>query len=138
MNGVIGNVLGMGKNFKGCRYAFLFIWNLQVNRSAGSMYYTPLWSERRVSFFPQLMKFSHVTVCFIACLGVHVPTVELDNVIKFSTLSSMSGFLWNISKWVCRFGCFLQYTSGLEVLACSLGSDLNYVTICSNCILPNH
>ena len=33
MNGVIGNVWGMGKNFKVCRYVFLFIWKLQVNRA---------------------------------------------------------------------------------------------------------
>ena len=129
MNGVIGNVLGTGKNFKGCRYAFLFIWKLQVNRVCQKyvLYTSLVWKEGQ-SFSSVLLKFSHVTVCFIACMGVHFPTVELDNVIKFNTLSSMSGFLWNISKWVCRFGCFLQYTSGLEVLAWSLSSDLNYVT----------
>ena len=32
MNGVVGNVWGMGKNFEVYRYALLFIWKLQVNR----------------------------------------------------------------------------------------------------------
>ena len=32
------------------------------------------------------------------------------------------------SKWASQFGCFLQYTSGLEVLACSLNTNFNYVT----------
>ena len=32
------------------------------------------------------------------------------------TLSKISGFLWHSSKWACWFSCFLQYTSGLEVL----------------------
>ena len=54
---------------------------------------------------------------FIAYMGVHFPVVDFDNAIRFSTLSRMSGFLWNNSKWACWFGCFLQYTSGLEVLA---------------------
>ena len=40
----------------------------------------------------------------------------------------MSGFLWYSSKWACRFGHFLQYISGLEVLACSFDTDINYVT----------
>ena len=60
--------------------------------------------------------------------GNYVPAVELDNVIRFSTLSRMSRFLRHSSKWAHRFGRFLQYTSGLEVLACSLDTDLNYVT----------
>ena len=60
-------------------------------------------------------------------MGAHFPAVELDNAIWFSILSRMSGFLWHSSKWACRFGRFLQYTSGLEVLACSLDTDLNYV-----------
>ena len=37
-------------------------------------------------------------------------------------------FLWHSSKWAHWFGSFLQYTSGLEVLACSLNTDLIYVT----------
>ena len=57
-------------------------------------------------------------------MGAHFPAVELDNMIWFSTLSRMSWFLWHSSKWACRFGRFLQYTPGLEVLACSLGTDL--------------
>ena len=61
-------------------------------------------------------------------MSMHFPAVELDNAIQFSTLSGMSGFLWHSSKWACRFGRFLQYMPGLEVLACSLVTDLNYVT----------
>ena len=61
-------------------------------------------------------------------MGAHFPTVELDNVIRFSILSRMSGFPWHSSKWACWFGRFLQYTSGIEVLACSLDTDINYVT----------
>ena len=61
-------------------------------------------------------------------MGAHFPSVELDNAIQFSTLSRMSGFLWRSSKWACQFGHFLPYTPGLEVLACSLNIDPNYVT----------
>ena len=50
-------------------------------------------------------------------MGAHFPAVELGNAIRFSTLSRMPGFLWHSSKWACRFGCFLQYMPGLEVLA---------------------
>ena len=32
MSGVIGNVWGMGKNFKACRYAFSFILKFWINR----------------------------------------------------------------------------------------------------------
>ena len=66
--------------------------------------------------------------CFITCTGAHFPAVELDNAIWFSILSRMSGFLWHSSKWACWFGHFLQYMSGLEVLACSLDINMNYVT----------
>ena len=59
-------------------------------------------------------------------MGAHFPAAELDNVIWFSTFSRMSGFLWHSSKWVYPFGCFLQYMSGLQVLACGLDTDLNY------------
>ena len=65
--------------------------------------------------------------CFITCMGAHFPAVELDNAIQFSTLSRMSVFLWHSSKWARRFGRFLQCTSGLEVLACSLNTNLNDV-----------
>ena len=61
-------------------------------------------------------------------MGAHFPAVELGNAIQFSILSKMSGFLLHSSKWACWFGRFLQYTSGLEVLACSLDTDINYVT----------
>ena len=62
-------------------------------------------------------------------MGAQFPAVEFDNAIRCSTLSRMSSFLWHSSKWVWRFGRFLQYTPGLEVLAYSLDTDLNYVTL---------
>ena len=66
--------------------------------------------------------------CFITCMGAHFPAVELDNAIRFSTLSRMSGFLWHSSKWACQFGCFLYYMLRIKVLACSLDTNLDYVT----------
>ena len=57
-------------------------------------------------------------------MGASFPAVELDNAIRFITLSRMSGFLWHSSKWAHQFACFLQYMSGFEVLACSLDTDL--------------
>ena len=61
-------------------------------------------------------------------MDAHFPAVELDNAIRFSTLSRMSGFLWQSSKWARRFGRSLRYMPGIEVLACSLDTDLNHVT----------
>ena len=61
-------------------------------------------------------------------MGADFLAVELDNAIWFSTNSSMSWFLWHSSKWGSRLGRFLQYMSGLELLASSLDTDLNYVT----------
>ena len=50
MNGVIGNVLGMGENFKVCRNAFLFIWKLQINWvSQKYILYTFYWSKVHVN-----------------------------------------------------------------------------------------
>ena len=49
-------------------------------------------------------------------MGAYFLAVELDNVIWFSTLST--SFL----------GRFLQYMLELEVLVCSLDTDVNYVT----------
>ena len=66
------------------------------------------------------------------------PTVELDNTIWFSTLSRVSRFLWHGSKWVPWLQCFLQYMSGLEVLACSF--DINFepvITMLQLCSLIN-
>ena len=74
-------------------------------------------------------------------MGGHFPAVGLDNVVCFSTLFMMSGFLWHSSKWARRFNCSLQYTSGIEVLAYSFNTNLNYVTTMlqlhpfSNCTL---
>ena len=62
-------------------------------------------------------------------MAVHFPAVELDNAIRFSTFCRMSGFLLHSSKWDHRFGRFLQYMPELEVLACSLDIDPNYVTL---------
>ena len=86
-------------------------------------------SERKIIFVPRLFEVLPCSGCFITCMGGHFPTVELDNAIQSTTLSRMSGFLWHSSKWACWFGCFLQYMPGLEVLACSLNTDLNYVTL---------
>ena len=63
---------------------------------------------------------------YTACVGAHVPAVELDNAIWFGTLSRVSVFLWHGSKWALRFVCFLQYTLGLEVVACRIYNDFNY------------
>ena len=59
-------------------------------------------------------------------MGVHFPAVELDNVIRFSTLSRVSGYLWHSLKWADRFLHFLQHTSGLEILACNFNTYFNY------------
>ena len=61
-------------------------------------------------------------------MDVHFPTAELNNVIQFRTLSRISGLLQHSSKWAHQFSCFLQYTSGLEVLKSNLYINLNYVT----------
>ena len=61
-------------------------------------------------------------------MGAQFHAVELDNAIRFSTISRMTGFLWYSSKWPRCFGRFLQYTPQLEMLVCSLDTDLNYVT----------
>ena len=108
-------------------------------------------SGRRIIFAPRLLKFCHVLValqllwvhpcsgCFITCMDAHFHTVKFDNTIRFSILSRMSGFLWHSSKWTCQFGNFFQYTSGLEVLACSLDTDVNYVTtMLQLCLSLNH
>ena len=60
-------------------------------------------------------------------MGAHFPAVEVDNAIRFSTLSRMSGFLWHSSKWARQFGHPLHCMSGIEMLACSLDINLNYV-----------
>ena len=65
-------------------------------------------------------------------MGVHFPTVELDNAIQCSILSRMPGFLCHSLKWACQFGPFLQYTPGVEVLACSL-DNLTMWLLCSSC-----
>ena len=62
-----------------------------------------------------------------------------DNAIRFSILCRMSGLLWHGSKRTRRFGCFLQYMPGLEVLACSFDTDFNYVTrMLQLCLSLNH
>ena len=60
-------------------------------------------------------------------MGVHFPEVDLDNVIRFSTLSRMLGCLWQSPKWEDRFVRFPQHMSGLKVLACSFNTEFNYV-----------
>ena len=55
-------------------------------------------------------------------MHAHFPTGEFDNLIWFSA------FLWHSSKGACQFSHFLQYMWGLKKLACSLNTNLNYVT----------
>ena len=54
--------------------------------------------------------------------------VELDVVIWFSTHSRVSWLLWHSSRWVQCFSHFLQYTSGLEMLACTFDTNFDYVS----------
>ena len=62
-------------------------------------------------------------------MGVPFPAGELDNTIQFNTLSVVSGFLWHSSK----------YLSRLEVLACKLDPDFNYmITILQLCPSLNY
>ena len=56
-------------------------------------------------------------------MGAQFPAVELDNAIRFSTLSRMTGLLWYSSKWPRCFGRFLQYTPQLEMLVLEGGGD---------------
>ena len=65
--------------------------------------------------------------CFITVMSVHFPAVELYNGIRFNTFYMLTVFLQHSSKWVPWFGCFVQYTSGLEVSAYNFDTDLNYV-----------
>ena len=62
-------------------------------------------------------------------MGAYFSGVELDNVIRFTIVSTMPGLPWHSSKWACQFGHFLQYTARSEILTCSLNTDLN-------CIFP--
>ena len=71
----------------------------------------------------------HVVLVIYNLQGSTLPAVELDNAIWFGTLSRMSGILCHSSKWDWWFCCFFQYTFGLEVLPCSLDTDLNYEII---------
>ena len=84
-------------------------------------------SERRNNFFSSVVEALPCSGCFPTCMGAHFPAVEQDNAIRFSILCRMSGLLWHGSKWTCRFGRFLQYAPGIEVLACSFDTDFNYV-----------
>ena len=56
-----------------------------------------------------------------------LPRSWLDNAIRFSTHSRVSGFPRHSFKWARQFSHFLQYTSGLEVLASSFYTGFNYV-----------
>ena len=61
---------------------FVKLWELlTVNHSL---------SERMIIFVP-VAEDLQCSGCFITCIGVHFPAVELDNAIRFSTLSRMSG-----------------------------------------------
>ena len=94
-------------------------------------------SERRMIFFGSLVVQVLLCSCYFStCMGRQYPAVELNNVIRFSMLSRKSAFLWHSSKWDCRFGCFLQYGSGVEVLVYVALTPTFMWLICSNCILP--
>ena len=96
-------------------------------------------SERRNNFFSSVVEALPCSGCFPTCMGAHFPAVEQDNAIRFSILCRMSGLLWHGSKWSRRFGRSLQYTPGLEVLACSFDTDFNYVTsMLQLCLSLNH
>ena len=56
-----------------------------------------------------------------------LPRSWLDNAIRFSTHSRVSGFPRHSFKWARHFSHFLQYTSGLEVLASSFYTGFNHV-----------
>ena len=84
-------------------------------------------SERMIIFFPWLLKFSHVCL-FYNFHGCALSYSWVGQCNHIYTLSRMSGFLWCCSKWACQFGHFLQNMSGIQVSACSLDTDPNYVT----------
>ena len=69
-------------------------------------------------------------------MGAHFPAVELDNVIWFSTLSRISGFLWHYHNWALCFSHFLHYASGIEVNYVAPTTTLTMWLPCSNCTLP--
>ena len=79
------------------------------------------------SFCSSVVEALPCSVCFATCMGAFFSTVELDNAIQLSTLSRASGFPWDSSKWVRRFGRSLQYALWLEVLACSFYTDFSSV-----------
>ena len=83
-------------------------------------------SKRRIIFAPRWLKFSHVLVVLQLAWVRTSPQLSW---IAQSGLAPFPGcrFVWHSPKWASRFGCLLQYMSGLEVLACSLDTDLNYV-----------
>ena len=85
--------------------------------------------ERRDILFFVCWSSTMLWPCFITCMGVPFPAGELDNTIQFNTLSVVSGFLWHSSK----------YLSRLEVLACKLDPDFNYmITILQLCPSLNY
>ena len=65
-----------------------------------------------------------------ACSGAHFPVVEENHETGLAlrlALLRVSGFLWHSSKWARQSVLgILQYTSGLEVLACSIDTNFNY------------
>ena len=70
------------------------------------------------------------------CRSVHFPVVEEDHrtglVLCLALLRALR-FLWHCSKLACQSVLeILQYTPGLEVLACSMDTDVNYCQSYSN------
>ena len=82
------------------------------------------------------------SVCHSAFRVVHFPLVEEDHRTGLAlrpVMLKLSGLLWHCSKWTRQSVLkILQYTPGLEMLACSIDPDLNYYTIYSNVILVYH
>ena len=82
------------------------------------------------------------SVCHSAFRAVHFPLVEEDHRTGLAlrpVMLKLSGLLWHCSKWSRQSVLkILQYTPGLEMLACSIDPDLNYYTIYSNVILVYH
>ena len=78
----------------------------------------------KLNYHVNLLACVPAVACAVACVSVN----SMNNAIWISTLSRMSGFLWLSSKYACWFCYFVQYVSGLEVLACNFNTISNYVT----------
>ena len=69
----------------------------------------------------------HCSGCFLAYKGVHFPVREEDHrtgLALWLTLIRCQGSCGIVPTGLTV--CILRYASGLEVLACSIDTDLNY------------